>query len=77
MADKVMTRNVMTPNRFENGLLVKSPMIFLLLPICRIRAIITGEVTPYKMAVKISAFIGLMPITLMSSPISSDKMMTI
>ena len=56
------------PIIFEKVLLVCVFIIFLLLHICMITPIITGEVIPYKTAVYSNACIGLMPKKLMASP---------
>jgi hypothetical protein len=61
IAEAVINRSVMAPNMLALGPLVCSPMIFLLLQICNTMAIMTGAVTPYRIAEYSSAVIGLMP----------------
>ena len=56
-----MTEKVIPPIMFDLRELMNSPMINLLLQICRIIAIKTGAVNPYKMAADNNALIGLNP----------------
>jgi hypothetical protein len=50
------------PRILDILLLVNSPIIFLLLEMCKMIAIKTGAVMPYKMEVYINALTGEMPI---------------
>jgi len=51
IADSVISTRASTPNMFDPRLFTAVPMILGLLHICNTSTIITGDVSPYKMAV--------------------------
>ena len=64
--------SVAKPRMLDKCLLVYLPMIVLLLQMCKIMAIITGAVMPYKTADHNNAITGLMPRNWMDKPMMSE-----